>query len=123
MSDVRDIPAGFVPLPDPEGVHSLNIVPADQLRSGAVVIYRGTHEWKGSSGQPHRAHAFDDENGSFGLWASAQLDRHLKQLQPGTRLYLRYDGLVPHPALPGRSTHRWVVAAAPSDLPAANRSA
>ncbi|MCC7134734.1 MAG: hypothetical protein IT352_18895 [Gemmatimonadales bacterium] len=123
MQSVPEVPAGFVPLTDPEGVHDLNIVPADQLKSGAVVTYRGSHEWKSASGQPHRAHAFEDENGLFGIWASAQLDRLLKQVRPGARLFVRYEGLVEHPSLPGRSTHRWTVAPAAADLPATPRTA
>lgn len=123
MENVSDVPAGFVPVQDPEGAAELNIVVPEQLKSGAVVTYRGPHEWKSKSGQPHRTQAFEDENGPFMVWSSAQLERLLRQINAGTRLFVRYDGLVEHPTLPGRSVHRWTVASAAADLPVATRSA
>jgi hypothetical protein len=110
----NEIPDGFEPISDVEsGTPDLKILEAERWSKGAVVEYRGLREWAGPGGV-HRAHAVQPVNGEngelYGLWATAELDRKLKQVAIGEQIFIRHDGLVPHPTLAGKTIRRWTVA-------------
>jgi hypothetical protein len=117
MSENLDVPEGFIPLADPEAdAVDLTIIEAERWEKGAVVVYRGQREWKSAKGELHRAHAMqreaDDSGALYGVWSTSVLDRLFKQVSIGERVFLRYDGMTPHPTLPTRSVHNWTVARA-----------
>lgn len=120
--NARSIPNGFAPLTDPEAdVPELTILEAERWLDGAVVTYRGLREWKSSRGETHHAHAVESfgETGAtvYGVWSTAVLDRLFRQVSIGEKVYLRYEGLGPHPKVADRSVHNWTVArAAPTGV-------
>jgi hypothetical protein len=123
MSDgPNDVPEGFAPLADPESdAPELTIIQAERWRKGVVVVYRGLREWTSAKGDLHRAHAIqgDGDDGRFlyGVWGTAVLDRLFQQVSIGERVFLRYDGLEPHPTLSSKSIHKWTVARARAAAP------
>lgn len=109
------VPEGFVPVPTPEADASeMKVIEAERWKHGATVVYHGLREWTGGRGERFRAHAVggvnDDSGAVYGVWATAVLDRMLAAVPKGETIFLRYDGLEPHPTLPDRSIHRWTVA-------------
>jgi hypothetical protein len=124
--DTNGIPEGFAPLADPEAdVPNLTIIEAEGWRKGRKVVNRGLREWKSGRGELHRAHAFsydgDDSGALYGAWSTAVLDRLLAQVSIGETVFLRYDGLVPHPKLAEGNVHKWTVAHAVSEAPSLSK--
>jgi len=116
MSSSAKLPPGFVALPDPEADGpEFVILEYDRLKDGSVIEYRGARDLKNAKGA-HHVHAFcqgDSGDGPLSaVWSSAVLDRLLKQVPVGTRVFVRYDGLAPHPTLSGKTQHNWTVAVA-----------
>jgi hypothetical protein len=114
VMSANEIPDGFEPISDVESsTPDLRILEAERWGKGGVVVYRGPREWGGPGGV-HRVHAVQPANGEdgelYGLWATAELDRKLKQVAIGEQIFIRHDGLLPHPTLQGKTVHRWTVA-------------
>jgi hypothetical protein len=123
MSSSAKLPPGFVALPDPmaDGPE-FTIIEYDRLTDGSVVEYRGPRDLKNAKGV-HHIHAFcqgDSDDGPLSaVWSSAVLDRLLKQVPVGTLVFVRYDGLAPHPTLSEKTQHNWTVAVVTPDADAA----
>jgi hypothetical protein len=64
-------------------------------------------------GRTSRLHTFYARGGEgvpFAVWGTAGLDSQLRKLRGGPGIvFLRYNGLVPHPTVPDRKVHRFTV--------------
>lgn len=110
-----DIPEDMVAVPSAEADSAdMQVIENESWRSGATVEYQGLRTWEGGRGTKFRAHCVigpeDPERKQWGVWATADLDRKLSAVPRGEMVFIRYDGMEPHPQLAERSIHRWTVA-------------
>lgn len=91
---------------------SAPVVNRDDLHTGAIVRYVSTREVE-AMGRRSKLHVFYARGGEgvpFAVWGSSELDSQLRKLRGGTGIvFLRYNGKVTHPTMPGRTVHKWTV--------------
>lgn len=114
-----DLPEGYIPISDtvPAGdaPPPVTMMIYENWRGGGHAVYHGqvelSPEEPSDRSRVHTFRAPEVPNGQlFGLWRSALLDRQLKHVRSGEVIYLRYEGMGPHPTLPGGQMHTWTVA-------------
>jgi hypothetical protein len=93
---------------------SAPVVAREDLAQGAIVRFISTRETDNrTTGRKSRIHTFYARGGEgvpFALWGSAGLDSQLRKLRGGTGIvFIRYNGKVEHPTMPGRTVHKWTV--------------
>jgi hypothetical protein len=93
---------------------SAPVVTREELGQGVIVRYIGTREVDNrSTGRRSRIHTFYARGGEgvpFAVWGSVELDSQLRKLRGGSGVvFLRYNGKIDHPTMPGRTVHKWTV--------------
>lgn len=95
----------------------------EDLAQGSIVRFIGTREVDNrSTGRRSKIHTFYARGGEgvpFAVWGSVELDSQLRKLRGGAGVvFLRYNGKIPHPTMPGRTVHKWTVQEALGAKPA-----
>jgi hypothetical protein len=121
MSDEKDTPPAATPAPKlPAFFRTVNpdesapVVTREELAQGVIVRFIGTRETDNrTTGRKSRIHTFYARGGEgipFAVWGSVELDSQLRKLRGGSGIvFLRYNGKVEHPTMPGRTVHKWTV--------------
>lgn len=115
------LPAGFVKVDADQVAAPPQVMAPETWRHGGVCVYQGLREWQSQrQGEvtTHRMHVIsppgeidpDDPNAYFGLWTTAGLDRLLEKVGKGEKIFLQYNGKIPHPNIRGKEMHSWTVA-------------
>lgn len=109
----RELPAGYVPVDDAPLLRDTDqVVKPEAFKDGATVDFsellsvpKGDKLFKLYLFR-HRKHPAV----RFGLWATGQLERLMRDVRPGQSVYLRYDGTKPNPNVTGGIIHQWFLA-------------
>jgi hypothetical protein len=93
---------------------SAPVITREELAQGAIVRFIGTRETDNrTTGRKSRIHTFYARGGEgvpFAVWGSVELDSQLRKLRGGSGIvFLRYNGKIDHPTMPGRTVHKWTV--------------
>ena len=93
---------------------SAPVVGREDLAQGTIARFIGTRETDNrTTGRKSRIHTFYARGGEgvpFAVWGSVELDSQLRKLRGGSGIvFIRYNGKVPHPTMPGRTVHKWTV--------------
>jgi hypothetical protein len=93
---------------------SASVVGREDLAQGVIVRFIGTRDTDNrTTGRKSRIHTFYARGGEgipFAVWGSVELDSQLRKLRGGTGVvFLRYNGKIPHPTMPGHTVHKWTV--------------